>query len=648
MPWGERRLRAMRAVRNLHDHRAWRRRGPEAIVGPPPDPEAFLAGWTKAPWLLTPPRLAELAARWPEAWTARTRAEAEEILAGTYRWLGRTRDLGPRPRWRRETASEMDFPADWWSEVPLRSPIGAFDLKHLWEPNQHPAFVTLAKAFLLTGDARYRDHLTGIWIDWMDQNPPWAGPNAVSPLSTGLRLLHWSASLRFLAAREPPPDTLLRAIWPRVHDQRVFIARNLSRHSSANNHLIGELTSAFLTDLAFPGLTPAAATDEVERELRDEVFRQFHPDGGNREQAFHYHAFALAFALLAADAAERRGRRWPEDLRVLLRRATAFLEAGRLPAGNGPEAFLYGDSDESEVLPLAEGPRSLYAPLAAHGRLLAGDPPSLGPEGDERTAWLRGEVALPDPARPAPEPPPGAAFPDAGHAFLRRGPLEIHLNAGGLGYLSIAAHAHADALSVQVGYAGTPVVLDPGTYTYRGGNPWRDVLAGTLAHPTVSIEGRDQAERLGPFLWGRRYASRLTGASPGGERPHAEGVHDGYRNLGVVHRRRVELADPRTVIVEDVLEGAGERNVRLNWPLGPGDARVEASEVVLQVPGAVARLAVEGFPAEARLETGDPARPGSPCYSPGYDRLEAGQAAVWEARLPLPARWITRIRVTPS
>ena len=36
------------------------------------------------------------------------------------------------------------------------------------------------------------------------------------------------------------------------------------------------------------------------------------------------------------------------------------------------------------------------------------------------------------------------------------------------GYLSIAAHAHADALSVEVRYGGVDILADPGTYCYHG------------------------------------------------------------------------------------------------------------------------------------------------------------------------------------
>ncbi len=643
MPWGELRLRAARRLRDFRHARAFAGRGAEAVAGPPPPSRAFLEGWRDAPWILEPERLAGLARHWPPAWTDRTRAEAEEILAGRYRWLGAVHDLGVRPRWLVEPVSGVEFPPVHWCTLPPPSPPGACDLKHLWEPNLHAAFVTLAKAWLLTGEGRYRDHLELLWRDWLRQNPPLCGSNYLAPVEIGLRLLHWAAALRFLAAREAPAPDLLETVFRDVHFQRFTIADNLSAYSSANNHLIGELASLILIDRAFPGLVPETETAALDRELRAELFRQFHLDGGNREQAFHYHAFPLAFLLLAAQSAGLAGAPWGKAERDRLNRAVEFLAAGQ---DRGGGAFRYGDCDDSEVLPLAEGTRHPYRPLLAQGRLLAGRPSGLGPEGDERTAWLLGETGLPDPGQAAPAPAGDGVtlFPQTGQAFLRRGPLEAHLNAGELGYLSIAAHAHADALSVQVTWEGTAVVVDPGTYSYRGGNRWREYLVGTSAHPTVTVEGRNQAERLGPFLWGRRYRARLVQPETPAD-PAAAGEHDGYRNLGVLHRRRVVLEGPDAVRVEDELQGSAPRAVRLTWPFAPGEAALEGAAARWRGNGVEARLEVEGLPGAPRLEHGDPGAPGTPCVSPAYDRLEPAPAWIWEGTLDLPARWVTRIRL---
>ena len=49
-----------------------------------------------------------------------------------------------------------------------------------------------------------------------------------------------------------------------------------------------------------------------------------------------------------------------------------------------------------------------------------------------------------------------------------RGPeIWCRCDGGPLGFLSIAAHGHADALSVEVRYDGVEVLVDPGTYCFR-------------------------------------------------------------------------------------------------------------------------------------------------------------------------------------
>ena len=50
----------------------------------------------------------------------------------------------------------------------------------------------------------------------------------------------------------------------------------------------------------------------------------------------------------------------------------------------------------------------------------------------------------------------------------------------GPGYLSLAAHGHADALALVLSLGGRPVLIDPGTYAYHTQRRWRDYFAGPL------------------------------------------------------------------------------------------------------------------------------------------------------------------------
>ena len=111
------------------------------------------------------------------------------------------------------------------------------------------------------------------------------------------------------------------------------------------------------------------------------------------------------------------------------------------------------------------------------------------------------------------------------------------------GYLSIAAHAHADALSVEVRYGGVDVLADPGTYCYHGEQAWRSYFRSTIAHNTVELGGRNQSSRGRPvpLAAARERPGDRAFATRRDRQWAAE--HDGYLSLRppARHRRTVRL-----------------------------------------------------------------------------------------------------------
>jgi hypothetical protein len=172
-----------------------------------------------------------------------------------------------------------------------------------------------------------------------------------------------------------------------------------------------------------------------------------------------------------------------------------------------------------------------------------------------------------------------SVFPDAGVVILRTGQArspEIWCrgDVGPHGYLPIAAHAHADALSVEVRVDGVDVLADPGTYCYHGEPAWRSWFRSTSAHNTLEVAGRDQSTSGGPFLWTRHASTRLERATGLDEGRFAEwqAVHDGYRRLSspARHRRRVRLDRVAGLLeIDDFLESGEKHDVRLSFHLGP-------------------------------------------------------------------------------
>ena len=216
---------------------------------------------------------------------------------------------------------------------------------------------------------------------------------------------------------------------------------------------------------------------------------------------------------------------------------------------------------------------------------------------DDKTRWLLGARADREFNALRPESkslPVRRAFPEGGYYILGgdfEGEREIKLmvDAGPLGYLSLAAHGHADALAVWLSVGGREFLIDPGTYAYHTQKAWRDYFRGTSAHNTVVIDGQNQSVIGGNFMWIRHAQVRCETWEPDEDRDGFVGVHTGYLRLPdpVTHRRTVVL-DKKTRVIEitDELLCRSEHTAECYWHFA------EACEVSLGQDGSV--LAVNG------------------------------------------------------
>jgi uncharacterized heparinase superfamily protein len=150
--------------------------------------------------------------------------------------------------------------------------------------------------------------------------------------------------------------------------------------------------------------------------------------------------------------------------------------------------------------------------------------------------------------------------------------ISIVFDCGPLGFGSIAAHGHADALSFTLRVAGEDVLVDPGTYDYFTYPEWRDHFRSTAAHNTVQVDDADQSVMLGKFLWGERAQSRLEVFDVNARGGKVAASHDGYSRLPrpVTHKRELCLdGGRRAVSVSDTLAGAGEHSARAFFHFAP-------------------------------------------------------------------------------
>jgi hypothetical protein len=141
---------------------------------------------------------------------------------------------------------------------------------------------------------------------------------------------------------------------------------------------------------------------------------------------------------------------------------------------------------------------------------------------------------------------------------------------GPIGYLSIAAHGHADALAVWLSVGRQPVIVDAGTYLYHSSRTQRDWFRDTTVHNTLTLNHVASSRPSGPFNWATKANSRLVSLQCGPLlRIVAE--HDGYvSQYGVTHRRTVEFdGAARFTFIDELLGALEEKDVAISFLLDP-------------------------------------------------------------------------------
>jgi hypothetical protein len=561
-------------------------------------------------------------------------------------------DLGQPPRWNRDPKSGIQAPLVYGKTLDYRDADVVGDIKYLWEPNRHLQLVTLAQAYAMSGAAKYFQELAEQLDSWFVACPSRLGPNWASALEAAIRLVNWSIAWQLIGGAgcrqfESPRYAALRLRWLRsVFEHAEFVRGWFSLHSSANNHLIGEAAGLFVAGVTWPHWKRASLwADTGKRVLEREALAQNAPDGVNREQAVWYQHFVLDFLVFCLLAGRANGRRFSAEYEARIESMLDYLASIMDAGGNVPQ---FGDADDGRMARLAQGEGFCpYKSLLASGAILFGRGDFKLKAGalDDKTRALIGSSADEEYARLDTKKtrlPLRRTFPHGGCYVLGCDfdtPAEIRLvaDAGPLGYRSIAAHGHADALSFTLSAAGRELLIDPGTYAYHTRGAWRQYFRGTSAHNTVRIDGLDQSVQGGNFLWLKKANAGCSLWLSSAEKDRFEGWQDGYTRLAdpVKHRRLIELDKAaRRIVVEDTLEMAEDHEVELFFHCH------EASTVMPQGPDFVVRrgdaslqiVLPQSENARVELFRGSLA-PISGWVSRSFDTRAPAPTIAWRARL---------------
>jgi hypothetical protein len=528
----------------------------------------------------------------PAADSRRLLRTADEIMAGRWEVLGVIRQDMAAPDWFLDPLTGKRAPQGRYCfSVNHRDQALTGNVKQVWELSRHHHLTVLAAAYALTGDRRYAERAGQHLRSWWKENPFLSGIHWTSGIEAGIRLISWVWIRRLLdgwddvQALFEQNELARRQVWW----HQTYLSGFRSRGSSANNHVIAEAAGQFTAAMAFAWFAESSAWAEESADLlQRELVKNTFPSGVNRELAFDYHGLVAELGLIAAIEADQAKRPLSDatwrSLGRMLNVAAACVDS-RLQAPR------QGDSDDGRALVIAAPGDNRWEALLALGEAIFDAPdwwPRVRP-GVASTALsaLARHRSLPDPPTSRPW-----HFGDAGITILRSKPADgpeiwCRCDSGPHGFLSIAAHAHADALSIEVRHGETAILTDPGTYCYGSDPLFRRYFRSTIGHNTLEVLGRDQSASGGPTMWVRHARSRLTNLEWSPDDPARwTAEHYGYRAFHppVTHRRTVEFRGTERVIeITDEVRGTGRPAVRLAFHLGPAvEAELDGRSLALR------------------------------------------------------------------
>lgn len=474
-------------------------------------------------------------------------------------WYG---NYGRPNIWFTDPLSGREVPCDrHWSR--LNELSGGTDIKLVWELSRFPQVYYLVRAYGLTGDHKYARVFWEQVESWIESNPYQKGPNWFCGQEAAIRVMAWTFGL--FAFKDSPCTTadrvkkLVASIY--CHGIRIEQNINYAVKLVKNNHAISESAGLFTIGVLFPFLRRSSRWRSLGyRHLVSQGLRQIYPDGSYLQHSFNYQRLVIQLYSWCIRLGKVNGIKFDGSLVERLSKCVDFLYQLQDPkTGQVPN---YGNNDGSLVFPLTSCDFLDFRPQlnALHFIINNARLYNAGKH-EEELFWFCGLNALQSGA--AKKERMSTSFESGGYFVLR--------STQGFGFTRCASYkdrpAQSDMLHFDLWWNGRNILCDAGTYLYNCDPKWSNYFCGTKSHNTVTIDNKNQMNRLGTFLWCDWVKSRLIGFGRRGKYQYFEGEHYGYKN--VVHRRAIINVGEAWFVIDDIFgSSTGVHRVEQHWLLG--------------------------------------------------------------------------------
>ena len=473
---------------------------------------------------------------------------ADAVLRGEYPLMGYgSPNLGTRPDWQYDWVSEKNWPLEDSRKLRIVRHDGS-DVKAPWELSRLQWSPVVAKAYVASGDRKYREAIRSLLTDWITDNPPGLGVNWTVAMEAALRGISLCLTMEllwpFTNEEQPWLEQMTASLWQHL---RFIEAHNEFSFLLRSNHYLSNIVG-LMTLSSYLGL--GRRREKYAWAVQRELMLQTYKDGGDREASTGYHFLVAQLGLHAFIVQQQSGVAMAPEFQARLGQMFSWMASLADDSGKLPHL---GDCDNARVELLMDDIAQSSLPAAERHSLRAGSICRLASR------------LLPDASH---QQKPVSVLPESGIAILRCGEASAVFCAMPNGLRGKGSHSHCDKLSVIFRLGPDEVFCDNGSRCYTRSAERRNLDRSTRVHNTLMIDAAEQnifsADPRLLFHSGNEAAVSQITIIEGGVRAS----HQGYSRLGIEHRRTVELGE-RCMLITDEVSGTGEHLLDLRFVLGP-------------------------------------------------------------------------------
>jgi Heparinase II/III-like protein/Heparinase II/III N-terminus len=501
-------------------------------------------------------------------------AYADAILRGEYPLMGYGNPhLGTSPDWQCDWVSGKNWPIEGSGKMQIVRHDGS-DVKAPWELSRLQFGPVVAKAYVLTGDRKYREALQCLLTDWIVRNPIGKGVNWTVAMEAALRAISLCLTLELLwpfgTEEKPWLDQMTASLWQHLRFIEAHSEFSLLRRS---NHYLSNIVGLTTLSAHLEGRGMDRRLGKYARAVQSEIFLQTYADGGDCEASTGYHVLVAQMFLHSFVVQQRSGCLIAPEFEGRLRSMFVWIAALADDSWKLPHL---GDCDNGRVELLCDDIAQTIVPAAERHSLRIGSLCGLASHllqipmgGDVEDAVWFGFTTGAQAGKP--ELKPLSVMPDSGIAGLRSGEASVIFCAMPNGLRGRGSHTHCDKLSIVFRLGPEEVFCDGGSRCYTRSAELRNLDRSTRAHSTLMVDGADQ--NIVPsdpgllFQCGNEATVSRIVVSEGGDMT-VRASHHGYSRIGIEHHRTVQLTQG-SLLVLDELSGAGKHLLELRYILGP-------------------------------------------------------------------------------